>query len=162
MDIHDKQGSHWLSIIVEKGQCEVFDSYGLPLHCYKPSPSETWVFKHYQDVSSNVGQLQATDSYTCGHYALFFLFARARGKSMESFIQPFKYLCDVDNDHKIGENLRKLKTRKKRPFATNDHMVQNLPCWRASSLLFLLWDIKTRASLFDWLRSLCLNVPVQE
>ena len=27
---------------------------------------------------------------------------------MESFIQPFKYLCDVDNDHKINEPLRKL------------------------------------------------------
>ena len=70
----------------------------------------TWVFKHYQDVSSNVGKLQATDSNTCGHYALFFLFARARGKSMESFIQPFKYLRDIDNDHKIGETLRKLVT----------------------------------------------------
>ena len=29
---------------------------------------------------------------------------------MESFIQPFKYLHDVDNDHKIGEKLRKLVT----------------------------------------------------
>ena len=106
VDTHDKKGSHWLSIFVEKGQFEVFDNYGLPLHWYKPSPFVTWVFKHYQDVSSNVGQLQATDSNTCGHYALFSLFARARGKSMESFIQPFKYLCDVDNDHKIGENLR--------------------------------------------------------
>ena len=32
------------------------------------------------------------------------------------------------------------------PFATNDHMVQNPPCWRASSLLFPHWDIKTKAS----------------
>ena len=30
---------------------------------------------------------------------------------MESFIQPFKYLRDVDNDHKMGETLRKLVTR---------------------------------------------------
>ena len=30
---------------------------------------------------------------------------------MESFIQPFKYLRDVDNDHKINETLRKLVTR---------------------------------------------------
>ena len=29
---------------------------------------------------------------------------------MESFIQPFKYLRDVDNDHKINETLRKLIT----------------------------------------------------
>ena len=31
-----------------------------------------------------------------------------------------------------------------RPFATSDHMVQNPPCWRVSSLLFLNWDIKTK------------------
>ena len=29
---------------------------------------------------------------------------------MEGFIQPFKYLRDVDNDHKINETLRKLVT----------------------------------------------------
>ena len=28
----------------------------------------------------------------------------------------------------------------------NDHMVQNPPCWRASSWLFLHWDIKTKRS----------------
>ena len=33
-----------------------------------------------------------------------------------------------------------------RPFVTNDHMVQNPPCWRASSLLFPHWDIKTKVS----------------
>ena len=112
VDTHDKEGSHWLSIFVEKDQCEVFDSYGLPLHWYKPSPFVTWVFKHYQDIRSNVEQLQATDSNTCGHYALFFLFARARGKSTESFVQPFKYLRYVDDDQKIGKQLRKLVTRK--------------------------------------------------
>ena len=33
-----------------------------------------------------------------------------------------------------------------RPFAANDHVVQNPPCGRASSLLFPHWDIKTKAS----------------
>ena len=37
-----------------------------------------------------------------------------------------------------------------RPFATNDHMVQNPPCWRASSLLFPYWGIKTKASQAWW------------
>ena len=31
-----------------------------------------------------------------------------------------------------------------RPFAANDHVVQNPPCGRASSLLFPHWDIKTK------------------
>ena len=37
-----------------------------------------------------------------------------------------------------------LKFRVDRPFDTNDHTVQNPPCWRASSLIFLHWDSKTR------------------
>ena len=35
-----------------------------------------------------------------------------KGKSTESFVQPFKYLRYVDNDQKIGQQLRKLVTRK--------------------------------------------------
>ena len=42
----------------------------------------------------------------------------------------------------IGKNYA--KTLANWPFATNDHMVQNLPCWRESSLLFPHWDIKTK------------------
>ena len=110
VDTYDKHGSHCSSIFMENDQCEGFNSYGLPVHWNKLSHFVTWFFKHYQNVSSNVGQLQSTDSNTYGHYALFFLFARARGKLMESFIQPFKCLRDVDNDHKIGEKLRNLET----------------------------------------------------
>ena len=42
--------------------------------------------------------------------------------------------------------LRHLTPLVNRPFATKDHVVQNPPCWRASSLLFPHWDIKTKAS----------------
>ena len=42
-----------------------------------------------------------------------------------------------------------------RPFASNDHMVQNPPCWRTSSLLFLHWDIKTKRS-----ESVKLDLPL--
>ena len=43
-----------------------------------------------------------------------------------------------------GECLLLTTRPSKRPFATNDHMVQNPPCWRGSSLLFPHWDIKTK------------------
>ena len=33
-----------------------------------------------------------------------------------------------------------------RPFAANDHVVQNPLCWRAISLLFWPWDIKNNVS----------------
>ena len=45
---------------------------------------------------------------------------------------------------------------------SNNHMVQNLPCWRASSLLSLPWTLKQRPVKLDWLRSLCFNVPLRE
>ena len=37
-----------------------------------------------------------------------------------------------------------LRGRANRPFATSDHVVQNPPCWRASSLLFPHWAVKTK------------------
>ena len=40
--------------------------------------------------------------------------------------------------------LSSVSVSQNRPFATNDHMVQNPPCWKASSLLFVHWDIKTK------------------
>ena len=46
-----------------------------------------------------------------------------------------------------------------RPFPANDHVVQNPPCWRASSLLFLHCDIKTKASQASLVP--CFNVPVR-
>ena len=39
-----------------------------------------------------------------------------------------------------------LRGRANRSFATSDHVVQNPPCWRASSLLFPHWDITTKRS----------------
>ena len=37
-----------------------------------------------------------------------------------------------------------LRVLSNRPFATSEHVVQNPPCWRASSLLFPHWLIKTK------------------
>ena len=52
---------------------------------------------------------------------------------------------------------------KSRPFATNDHMVQNPPYWRASSLLFLHWDVKTyrpQPVKLDWPLFLCPSAGI--
>ena len=38
----------------------------------------------------------------------------------------------------------KIMLPRNRPFARNDHMAQNPPYWRASSLLFPHWDVKTK------------------
>ena len=52
--------------------------------------------------------LQAMDSQSCGHYALFFLKARAQGRSYQEFLSPWS--CDnlVLNDHKVAEQLKRV------------------------------------------------------
>ena len=49
-----------------------------------------------------------------------------------------------------------------RPFAASDHVVENRPCWRASSLLFPQWDIKTKRPASVSFTCLCFDVPVRE
>ena len=41
---------------------------------------------------------------------MFYLFARARGKTLNAFIDQFENRQYVDNDHKIGEKLRNIVT----------------------------------------------------
>ena len=70
------------------------------------------------------------------------------------FIYLFIYLFidskeNRTNVHPAGNLSHFMSTGKEalnRPFATSDHVVENPPCWRASSLLFPHWDIKTNAS----------------
>ena len=55
-----------------------------------------------------------------------------------------QYLYSVLLIEDIKNQNRNIEFENNRPFATNDHMVQNPPCWRASSLFFPHWDIKTK------------------
>ena len=58
---------------------------------------------------------------------------------MESFIRPFKYVRDVDNDHKIGEILRKLVT----------HNLLKLVHDQEENQQSVLRSVKKHASLLD-------------
>ena len=52
--------------------------------------------------------MQSIYSKNCGDYALFYLKDRARGQSMNEFLRRFSKHDYVDNDHKIGQMLKKL------------------------------------------------------
>ena len=67
---------------------------------------------------------------------------------MESFIQTFKYLRDVDNDHKIHETLRKLVTRYllKLGQEENQQSVLRSVTKHASLLDIQIKDIKAKAN----------------
>ena len=70
-------GQHWLGLGTEKNKCEIFDSYGLPLHVYTNPELHHW-WSQWKYLTRSDITLQSMDSQTCGHYALFFLKAPER------------------------------------------------------------------------------------
>lgn len=101
-------GRHWISLWTECGNvCEVMDSYALPLDTYKTTqPLKDWLTHHWKYVVENGQSLQSPYSQSCGDYALFYLKAKARGHSMNEFLNRFSKHDYVDNDHQIGQMLK--------------------------------------------------------
>ena len=78
-------GQHWLGLWTQQNKCEIFDSHGLPLHVYKdPDFNQRW--SQWKYLTRSDITLQAMDSQTCGHYALFFRKARAQGQTYHIFL----------------------------------------------------------------------------
>ena len=97
-------GQHWLGLWTQQNKCEIFDSYGLPLHVYKDLDLHhllsQWKYLTRSDIT-----LQAMDNQTCGHYALFFLKAKAQGQTYQDFLGRWSTDNLVLNDHKKGTRL---------------------------------------------------------
>ena len=51
--------------------------------------------------------IQAMDGQTCGHYALFFLKARAQGHTYQDFLGRWSSDNLVLNDHKVAQELKR-------------------------------------------------------
>ena len=100
-------GEHWLAIWTDHKTCEVFDSYGLPLSTYQNPTLQAW-FHQWKDIRRSEQTLQALDSFTCGHYALFFLKARARHMSFRDFLARWHPHNVVLNDRRVAEQLQRL------------------------------------------------------
>ena len=106
-DPANQPGEHWLAIWTHHTSCEVFDSYGLPLSTYKNPTLQAW-FSQWKEIISSDQTLQAMDSFTCGHYALFFLKAKARHASFQDFLAQWHSNNLVLNDRRVGEQLQRL------------------------------------------------------
>ena len=79
-------GEHWIAIFINKeGFGDYFCSYGT-------SPASVFrLFLNRECIAWNFSrkQIQSCYSTTCGQYALFFLFCRARGLPMFKFLSLF-------------------------------------------------------------------------
>ena len=103
-------GQHWLGIWTTQythNVCQVFDSYGLPLSNYSNPYLQAWL-RQWKMLMRNQQTLQAVDSYTCGHYALFFLKARAREISFRDFLAEWDTENLVLNDKRVADKLQRL------------------------------------------------------
>lgn len=98
----NKQGRHWIVIVMEGNKAEVFDSLAEPLN-------EN--FSHY--VKSNVtsyihnGQrLQSVDSEICGLYCLYYLLYKFKeGLSMNQIVHHFNLHDLVWNDNVVSRSM---------------------------------------------------------
>ena len=75
----------------------MFDSYDLLLSGYKNPTLQAW-FKQWKEVITSDQTSQAMDSYTCGHYALLFLKAKARNVLKALVEQEWCYWQDNFNE----------------------------------------------------------------
>ena len=106
-DLAGQPGEHWLAIWTHGRTCEVFDSYGLPLSTYKDATLQAWL-NQWDELISSEQTMQAMDSFTCGHYALFFVKARARHTSFRDFLAQWHSHNLVLNDRRVAEQLQRL------------------------------------------------------
>lgn len=106
-DPHNKPGKHWIALWTQDNVCEVLDSYALPLEEYKTTgPMIEWLDRHYKFQVHSGKTLQSVFSQSCGDYALMFLVLKARGASMQHFLNLFSSKDFVSNDRKVGSWLR--------------------------------------------------------
>ena len=83
-DEKGKSGEQWMALWTKGNVCEVMDSYGLPIEIYGAKPLEAWL-RQWKFVVSNGQSIQKVNSKSCGHYALFFIKAKARLYTMSDF-----------------------------------------------------------------------------
>ena len=63
---------------------------------------------------TNGKSLQAIHSKSCGDYALLYLKAKARGRTLQDFLNDFSDVDYVSNDHKVGQRIKQLIVGKRR------------------------------------------------
>ena len=85
------------------------DSYAVSLDVYgMEEPLKEWMDRHFKYQIHNGKSLQPIFSQSCGDYALMFLIDQAEGRTMSEFLNRFESRHFVENDHKVGDMLKRL------------------------------------------------------
>lgn len=99
-DPANKPGEHWVAAYADSPtQLEFFDSYGLPVTAYSH-------IRGLHNVSSfNQVSLQPIASQTCGHFCIYYLNLRTKGRSLDSIVRHLEALSPSKRDSLVRSNL---------------------------------------------------------
>lgn len=88
VDSSSKSGSHWLAFYISSpNHLEFFDSYGQSPSSFR---GRIWNYvKKYSHVNFNPMTLQSNVSAVCGHYCLYYLYSKCRGRSLNEILLSF-------------------------------------------------------------------------
>jgi hypothetical protein len=100
LDPQKRPGSHWVAIYIKNNVGEYFDSYGLP-----PMDNNfiNFLNNNCRKWKFNRLELQAFNSTVCGHYCIWFLSEKARGKNAW---RQFKNEKGRENDKLVVKRVR--------------------------------------------------------
>lgn len=99
IDPSNQPGIHWVAFyITSSSYIEFFDSYGNAPSYYEGFISNFAL--NFMNIVYNPMILQSNISAVCGHYCIYFLYSRCRGRSLRTILSSFvsKNIC---NDKRV-------------------------------------------------------------
>ena len=92
LDPHAKQGSHWITLYVEKDQIFYFDSLALPISsCIINS-----FLKNFKNVKRNSNPYQSPLSKTCAHHCISLIYFLSQGYSFPKYLNLLESINNTD------------------------------------------------------------------
>ena len=92
LDSHDMEGSHWITLYLEKDQIVYFDSLALPISsCIVNS-----FLKNFKNVKRNVNLYQSPLSKTCAHHCISIIYFLSLGYSFSQYINLLESINNTD------------------------------------------------------------------
>ena len=92
----DQEGEHWVLFFFAKDSVDFYDSLGRDITEYGPE-FITFIKNYTDNFKQCLGRTQPFKSSLCGHYCLYYAYAKCNGNSMEKIIKCIDTPIDVVN-----------------------------------------------------------------
>ena len=100
-DPSNKPGEHWVLFFFDENSVDFFDSLGRDIKYYG-SIFLDFITNFSNDYKQCLKRTQPIKSDLCGHYCLYYAFAKCNGLSMEEIVRnipDYEYVVEFVNKH---------------------------------------------------------------